>query len=142
MNISRMPKISINPPNKRDSIDGDMRVEIYAPKILKGRPVIIIGSAVLKSVCLFLMCTNIAHIADGIKQKRLRLCEDCCPNPRNILAAGIRSIPPPTPIPLRMPERKLIIAVSIVLPSYQQFKRCCHHYNTKAYPYKSARKSG
>lgn len=88
-------------------------MEIYAPSSEKGTPARIIGRAVFTSIFLFFKCTNIAHTADGIKQNRFRLCADCCPVPRNILAAGISSIPPPTPMPLSIPERNPMIELII-----------------------------
>lgn len=111
--ISLIPKISIKPPKSLERIAEGIAVETYAPSREKGSPVIIMGRAVFALIFLFFKCINIAHIAEGIKENRLRLCADCCEAERKIRAAGIRSIPPPTPIPPSIPEKNPIIEASI-----------------------------
>lgn len=47
----------------------------------------------------------------GTKIRRLVLCAICCFTFKNIIRAGIKIVPPPIPIPLIIPEIKLIIKI-------------------------------
>ena len=74
---SFIPKISINIPKSFPIRREDRFAERKAPASAKGIPVIMTGIAVLKLTFLFFICTKSAHIAEGMKQNKFRLCALC-----------------------------------------------------------------
>ena len=90
-------------------------VEILAPIIAPIIPNIEIIIANSKFIFLFFILTIIATNDVGIKKIKFAACAICCSTPKTYNNKKIKTVPPPVPVPLTIPDISPISISAIVI---------------------------